>query len=535
MTSLALGGEEGKPPYGRDYANRTDDTRVSGILDDLGDIAQFFCPSPSTARLEMRRIFWASIEWPLVRARTTTRDDKRRRSDCENSTWNYGALPCWKRHPSALLATLSRASECAKRFRRLLTASWGEREIPQKTRRPTASSGTIPTSENPVTRPGIEPGSERVNRSATVAPRCLGVWCWLLRFLLVPLAMQAGRRYKEMFFHHFTLQGVCGKYPGLATDPVAFRKPSRIACRLYSKRGHHLLEGVPDIGAKAPCTLDDRVIQSVSMLSYSGRQLSRRVSARGSIVAGSLEKGEKSVGMRKGDTTLETRILASHLDEPGSILGGVAPVFSHVGIVLDDAGRRTFSGISRFPRSFTPALLHTHLASPSSALKTSMLRAAQIISLTHSLHVLPVYCISIFLSALYQNPVTKGGAIRGLGKESAMAFVRDPSNHSPGVISENHGKPKSRWPARESNPGPPERESSLKYRMKRGDYGAVPKCKGRENGRSPRKPANQRHRPARLPHATPLGIEASLPWEASSLTTTPPRLRLDAREVLDYM
>ncbi|KAJ8873805.1 hypothetical protein PR048_024640 [Dryococelus australis] len=36
--------------------------------------------------------------------------------------------------------------------------------------------------------------------------------------------------------------------------------------------------------------------------------------------------------------------------------------FLHVGIVLDDAiGRRVFSGISRFPHPFIPALLHTHL------------------------------------------------------------------------------------------------------------------------------------------------------------------------------
>ncbi|KAJ8878096.1 hypothetical protein PR048_022563 [Dryococelus australis] len=35
----------------------------------------------------------------------------------------------------------------------------GKREIPEKTRLPTASSGKIPTCENPVTRPGIEPGS----------------------------------------------------------------------------------------------------------------------------------------------------------------------------------------------------------------------------------------------------------------------------------------------------------------------------------------------------------------------------------------
>ncbi|KAJ8898226.1 hypothetical protein PR048_003586 [Dryococelus australis] len=54
--------------------------------------------------------------------------------------------------------------------------------------------------------------------------------------------------------------------------------------------------------------------------------------------------------------------------EPGSIPGGVAPGFSHVGIVLDDAaGRRIFSG---FSRSCIQALFHVHLASHSSSLKT---------------------------------------------------------------------------------------------------------------------------------------------------------------------
>ncbi|KAJ8875393.1 hypothetical protein PR048_023288 [Dryococelus australis] len=53
--------------------------------------------------------------------------------------------------------------------------------------------------------------------------------------------------------------------------------------------------------------------------------------------------------------------------------------FSHVGIVPDDfAGRWIFSGISRFPRPCIPALLHSHFTSPSSALKISLLRAAQI-------------------------------------------------------------------------------------------------------------------------------------------------------------
>ncbi|KAJ8891913.1 hypothetical protein PR048_004472 [Dryococelus australis] len=44
------------------------------------------------------------------------------------------------------------------------------------------------------------------------------------------------------------------------------------------------------------------------------------------------------------------------------------------------------------------------------------------------------------------------------GKESAMALDR--SQNSPGVISENHGRPKSGWPDWEPNTDPPERDSS---------------------------------------------------------------------------
>ncbi|KAJ8872956.1 hypothetical protein PR048_026572 [Dryococelus australis] len=45
----------------------------------------------------------------------------------------------------------------------------GKRENPEKTRRPTASSGTIPTCENPLTRPGIEPGSTWWEASVLIA------------------------------------------------------------------------------------------------------------------------------------------------------------------------------------------------------------------------------------------------------------------------------------------------------------------------------------------------------------------------------
>ncbi|KAJ8870021.1 hypothetical protein PR048_029032 [Dryococelus australis] len=65
------------------------------------------------------------------------------------------------------------------------------------------------------------------------------------------------------------------------------------------------------------------------------------------------------------------RLLASHLGKPGSIPGGVTP--AHADVVADDAaGRRVTTGIPP-PQPCIPALLHAHLASPSSALKTSML------------------------------------------------------------------------------------------------------------------------------------------------------------------
>ncbi|KAJ8882303.1 hypothetical protein PR048_014105 [Dryococelus australis] len=72
-------------------------------------------------------------------------------------------------------------------------------------------------------------------------------------------------------------------------------------------------------------------------------------------------------------------LIASHRGEPGSTPDGISPGFPHVGILPDDAiGRRVFSGISSFTRHCISALLHAHLTSSSSALKTSILRAAQI-------------------------------------------------------------------------------------------------------------------------------------------------------------
>ncbi|KAJ8877760.1 hypothetical protein PR048_022215 [Dryococelus australis] len=63
-----------------------------------------------------------------------------------------------------------------------------------------------------------------------------------------------------------------------------------------------------------------------------------------------------------------------------------------------------FSGISRFHRPCIPVLHHTRLASPTSALNTSMLRAAQI-SLLHSPFQYSTY--AKFLKNLHAEQVSK--------------------------------------------------------------------------------------------------------------------------------
>ncbi|KAJ8897132.1 hypothetical protein PR048_002478 [Dryococelus australis] len=75
-------------------------------------------------------------------------------------------------------------------------------------------------------------------------------------------------------------------------------------------------------------------------------------------------------GLSPGRGGQAVSTLAFQQCELGSIHGRV-PEFLHVGIVPDDAvGWRVFSGISRFPRPFIPALLHTHLNTCSEPPKT---------------------------------------------------------------------------------------------------------------------------------------------------------------------
>ncbi|KAJ8870916.1 hypothetical protein PR048_027218 [Dryococelus australis] len=181
----------------------------------------------------------------------------------------------------------------------------GKRDIPEKTRWPLASSGTIPTRENPgVTWPGTEYGSH----------------CWEASSLTADLPLP----------------------PSL----LDFNTTST-----QNQFGHcHWL-----LSAWEGVFIFDRATKNSAT-------------------------AVRLVLCWRGRGGLAARLLASKLSEPGSNPGGVAPGFSRVGIVSDDAVcRRVISGISCFPGPFIPALLHSHLTSLTSALKTSLLQISPLL------------------------------------------------------------------------------------------------------------------------------------------------------------
>ncbi|KAJ8866937.1 hypothetical protein PR048_032799 [Dryococelus australis] len=87
--------------------------------------------------------------------------------------------------------------------------------------------------------------------------------------------------------------------------------------------------------------------------------------------------------------------------------------------------------------------LHTHVTAGTSASRACRrVRACTVTRLDN------VVGLSVSSTA---RSLVKLAQEREIGKESTMAFVRDPSQHSPGVISRNHRKPISGWPDGELN------------------------------------------------------------------------------------
>ncbi|KAJ8888573.1 hypothetical protein PR048_008064 [Dryococelus australis] len=188
---------------------------------------------------------------------------------------------------------------------------------------------------------------------------------------------------------------------------------------------------------------------------------------------------------------LVVRLLASHLGGPVSIPGGGVPGFALVGIVRDDvAGRRVFSGIS-------PPPLHSVTASFLWAVPDKLWKAEERLSRTQSGRSKVIFvrdrkreavrkrgkretrrelgattvprglqCNVAAWIACYEINFLSAKAWRSraddvgskLSRDSGLSYQQKFFNYSPRVVSENHGKPKSGWPRRESNPRPPECE-----------------------------------------------------------------------------
>ncbi|KAJ8886317.1 hypothetical protein PR048_012528 [Dryococelus australis] len=107
--------------------------------------------------------------------------------------------------------------------------------------------------------------------------------------------------------------------------------------------------------------------------------------------------------------TKKNILLASHQGEPGSIPSRITSGFSEVGIVLDDTAGRGLSRLSSVSLvlAFRRCLLHTHLTSPSPALKTSLLKSGQNTLLTYllikckRLSAIAFACVDTYWSDLY--------------------------------------------------------------------------------------------------------------------------------------
>ncbi|KAJ8869581.1 hypothetical protein PR048_028573 [Dryococelus australis] len=176
----------------------------------------------------------------------------------------------------------------------LLESRWnaragGNRIAPRRPGLPAASSGTIPTCENPgVAPPGVEPGSP---------------WCELSRldFLLTEIRSEEELETYATFVWWLQIQTCITQDSNTELLVLKF----------------HIEILIAKLPAFFPCVQETNFRRSVE---------------------------------RGGPEDIETTGQTTRLGRPGSTSGGVAPRFPHVEIMPDDsAGRRVLSGISRFP------------------------------------------------------------------------------------------------------------------------------------------------------------------------------------------
>ncbi|KAJ8871194.1 hypothetical protein PR048_027500 [Dryococelus australis] len=139
-------------------------------------------------------------------------------------------------------------------------------EIPEKTRRPAASSGTIPTCGNPgVARPGIEPGSPRWEASRLTAqpPRCCKykrkritmavIFSWLITdivFAMVACFVLSSLYYTHVF-KYWKKRGVHYMEPSLFFGNFARVAMHRESAAEFLRKTYERTAGIPFVGMYA--------------------------------------------------------------------------------------------------------------------------------------------------------------------------------------------------------------------------------------------------------------------------------------------
>ncbi|KAJ8866167.1 hypothetical protein PR048_033691 [Dryococelus australis] len=234
---------------------------------------------------------------------------------------------------------------------------WGKLEILEKTCQPVISSIMIPTCENPrVTPRGIETGLVGGGSLTTTLPREEG-------------GAQASS------FTKVTLQ--LGPLGG-SVEGLIFQLTQGEAMMLTCHRSPNI-QATYRRELRAECQNITSQIQSVTHEQWQGGVW-------------------ETLGERRGMESVYKAWCGEHRGYPvylprltGFNPGQVALPFSQVGIVPDDAaGRQVFWRISHFPCLCILALLHSHLISLSSALKTSLVKRAEVDMATRHVQEVPV-------------------------------------------------------------------------------------------------------------------------------------------------
>ncbi|KAJ8873352.1 hypothetical protein PR048_026986 [Dryococelus australis] len=226
----------------------------------------------------------------------------------------------------------------------------GKREIPEKTRRPMASYGTIPTCENPEpnTPNGMIPVIDEVDRSRWLRPTNLRVPT--LNCFSTNTPSENGAVWLLGYIKRLYL-------PPVVQPPILDAGRSGFECRVIIKDDSYL--GLNN----SIETQHTRLL--IGRLVAGNRDRDIRVSRAINIVGTS--RVISAVPSRSRPYMALMMMHSFHQGEQRLISAAVAPRFSHVGIAPNDAaGWRGFLRDIPFPPySFIPALRHTQLDSPS--------------------------------------------------------------------------------------------------------------------------------------------------------------------------